>query len=210
LASKDPSRSLALETGASDFDLDLGGVPLSGLMVRQGARNSCSKSTRGGHRYAPRSSTPGCFPSSVCEVRVGAASQRATSRRISSITPSRKFVRKSLGFICTELAATAHSCSPRPAQSRGCLPRVSGPGCHWRPLGRNSARRNREWPRDAPLGSWPLGTRDGRHIQSPVLGRASGEGEDPDATSLRPSSFALCLPPEWASKTDTAMLDEGY
>src|SRR5215212_281953 len=129
-------------------------------------------------------------------------------RRTSYSTHSRKFVRKSLGFICTELAATARSCSPRPAQSRGCLPRVSGPGCHWRPLGRNSARRNREWPRDAPLGSWPLGTRDGRHIQSPVLGRASGEGEDPDATSPRPSSFALCLPPEWASKTDTAMLDE--
>src|SRR5688500_4472888 len=28
---------LTIETGASDFDLDLGGVPLSRLMVRQGA-----------------------------------------------------------------------------------------------------------------------------------------------------------------------------
>src|ERR671911_166268 len=30
-------RPLTIETGASDFDLDLGGVPLSHLMVRQGA-----------------------------------------------------------------------------------------------------------------------------------------------------------------------------
>src|ERR687896_2384165 len=29
--------SLTIETGASDFDLDLGGIPLSRLMVRQGA-----------------------------------------------------------------------------------------------------------------------------------------------------------------------------
>jgi hypothetical protein len=29
--------ALTIETGASDFDLDLGGVPLSRLMVRQGA-----------------------------------------------------------------------------------------------------------------------------------------------------------------------------
>jgi hypothetical protein len=56
--------ALTIVTGARDFDLDLGGVPLSGLMVRQGAGNSCSKSARGGHRCSPRSSTPGCFPSS--------------------------------------------------------------------------------------------------------------------------------------------------
>src|ERR687898_102936 len=34
---KDRSFALTIETGASDFDLDLGGVPLSRLMVRQGA-----------------------------------------------------------------------------------------------------------------------------------------------------------------------------
>src|SRR5918999_3643829 len=30
--------ALAIETGASEFDLDLGGIPLSRLTVRQGAR----------------------------------------------------------------------------------------------------------------------------------------------------------------------------
>ena len=34
---KDRPFALTIETGASDFDLDLGGVPLSRLMVRQGA-----------------------------------------------------------------------------------------------------------------------------------------------------------------------------
>ena len=29
--------ALTIETGASEFDLDLGGIPLSRLMVRQGA-----------------------------------------------------------------------------------------------------------------------------------------------------------------------------
>src|ERR687896_829362 len=34
---KEKPFALTIETGASDFDLDLGGVPLSRLMVRQGA-----------------------------------------------------------------------------------------------------------------------------------------------------------------------------
>src|SRR5215217_8186188 len=39
--------ALTIATAANDFGLDLGGVPLSGLMVRQGAGNSCLKSARG-------------------------------------------------------------------------------------------------------------------------------------------------------------------
>jgi hypothetical protein len=38
--------ALSIETGASEFDLDLGGIPLSRLTVRQGAGNS--KASHGG------------------------------------------------------------------------------------------------------------------------------------------------------------------
>jgi hypothetical protein len=55
--------ALTIETGASDFDLDLGGVPLSRLMVRQGAG-----------KLALGFSVPNPHPMELLEVSSGAAS----------------------------------------------------------------------------------------------------------------------------------------
>src|SRR5918999_316558 len=54
--------ALTIETGASDFDLDLGGVPLSRLMVRQGAG-----------RFELGFSVPNPEPMELLEVSSGAA-----------------------------------------------------------------------------------------------------------------------------------------
>src|ERR687895_474528 len=54
--------ALTIETGASDFDLDLGGVPLSRLMVRQGAG-----------KFELGFSAPNPEPMELLEVSSGAA-----------------------------------------------------------------------------------------------------------------------------------------
>jgi hypothetical protein len=54
--------ALTIETGASDFDLDLGGVPLSRLMVRQGAG-----------KFELGFSVPNAQPMELLEVSSGAA-----------------------------------------------------------------------------------------------------------------------------------------
>ena len=60
--SKQRPFALTIETGASDFDLDLGDVPLSGLMVSQGAG-----------KLAPGFSVPNPHPMELLEVSSGAA-----------------------------------------------------------------------------------------------------------------------------------------
>ncbi len=54
--------ALTIETGASDFDLDLGGIPLSRLMVRQGAG-----------KFELDFSAPNPEPMELLEVSSGAA-----------------------------------------------------------------------------------------------------------------------------------------
>src|SRR5215210_5983335 len=54
--------ALTIETGASEFDLDLGGVPLSRLMIRQGAG-----------KLALDFSAPNPHPMELLEVSIGAA-----------------------------------------------------------------------------------------------------------------------------------------
>jgi hypothetical protein len=54
--------ALAIETGASEFDLDLGGIPLSRLMVRQGAG-----------KFELGFSAPNPEPMQVLEISSGAA-----------------------------------------------------------------------------------------------------------------------------------------
>jgi hypothetical protein len=59
---KEKPFALTIETGASDFDLDLGSVPLSRLMVRQGAG-----------KFELDSSAPNPQPMGLLEVSSGAA-----------------------------------------------------------------------------------------------------------------------------------------